>query len=263
MVGWIYLRNHRYGYPSAPHQAGNTVVDMTDEKQKLKQHDFGDGNHCVDCGTTSDDSPDQYCVPKYEILPEDEKREAEIVLRPNGTLRPPDALKEQVEKALAWGEMRCRKCGEVFRIYELNEVMTHEHWSTPPKSEEGRFRFDIHDPGEPGAGLHGFTDTVEIIVESGNVGDPEEFWAFMEKVLQEWYDGAMITRAKPTPTPPESEPKGETCANCGKPFSGHACGPTHALIASERRLEKIRDQSARGMLTQEVAFLLTLIYQGD
>jgi hypothetical protein len=54
-------------------------------------------------------------------------------------------------------------------------------------------RFSITDPGESGAGLRGFTDSVTIIVESGDPGgDDGEFEQFIKDALREWYQGATV-----------------------------------------------------------------------
>lgn len=54
-------------------------------------------------------------------------------------------------------------------------------------------KFQIVHPGEPFAGITGFNDEVEIIVESGDPGgEPGEFEAFMRDCLAEWYDGASV-----------------------------------------------------------------------
>jgi hypothetical protein len=39
--------------------------EALDPYEGIKQHNFGDGYHCLDCGTTVDDAPDQFCKPKY------------------------------------------------------------------------------------------------------------------------------------------------------------------------------------------------------
>jgi hypothetical protein len=36
-----------------------------DPYEGIKQHNFGGNYRCLDCGTTVDDAPDQFCKPKY------------------------------------------------------------------------------------------------------------------------------------------------------------------------------------------------------
>lgn len=53
----------------AMQQVKRTIEKRTEKKEdqrKIKQHIFGEGYRCVDCGTNANDAPDQYCNPKYE-----------------------------------------------------------------------------------------------------------------------------------------------------------------------------------------------------
>lgn len=53
--------------------------------------------------------------------------------------------------------------------------------------------YEIYHPGEHAAGIVGFSDTIEITVESGDPGgEPGEFAEFMRYSLHEWYDGAGV-----------------------------------------------------------------------
>lgn len=57
-----------------------------------------------------------------------------------------------------------------------------------------KYRFEIYSPMEEAAGFYGFTDTVEISVDSGDPGgEPGEFEKYLSSVLSEWYDGAKVT----------------------------------------------------------------------
>ena len=65
------------------------------------------------------------------------------------------------------------------------------------KTQKIKFIYDIEHPGEYGAGIHGFSDTVIVIVESGDPGGEskgeDSFQDFMLQSLREWYDGAGVT----------------------------------------------------------------------
>ena len=57
--------------------------------------------------------------------------------------------------------------------------------------------FDIKHPGEIGAGIYSFTDTVTVNIESGNPGGEEgEFEEHIMDVLCDWYDGAYVSIRK-------------------------------------------------------------------
>lgn len=48
-------------------------------------------------------------------------------------------------------------------------------------------------PGELAAGIRSYSETVRVIVESGDPGgDEEEFEKFMRDCLAEWFDGASV-----------------------------------------------------------------------
>lgn len=54
--------------------------------------------------------------------------------------------------------------------------------------------FQVEHPGEPGAGIIGFTDTVTVTLDSGNPGGDEgEFEEDIRSYLAEWFDGAGVT----------------------------------------------------------------------
>jgi hypothetical protein len=68
------------------------------------------------------------------------------------------------------------------------------------------YTFSIRHPGEPAAGLVSYTETVTIVVGSGDPGgdqddkdDPDTFLGFMLSNLQQWYEGAKIV-VNPCPT---------------------------------------------------------------
>lgn len=58
------------------------------------------------------------------------------------------------------------------------------------------FKFFIDCPGELAAGINSYTDTITIMVESGDPGGDESgedsFCEFMRSALAEWYDGARV-----------------------------------------------------------------------
>jgi len=58
------------------------------------------------------------------------------------------------------------------------------------------YTFYIDMPSDMSAGLHGFTDKLTIILESGDPGGEEgEFETFMRECLNEWYEGASVMGA--------------------------------------------------------------------
>ena len=58
---------------------------------------------------------------------------------------------------------------------------------------KGEFVFVINHPGETGAGILPFSDTITIQVASGDLGgDDGEFEEFVRGTLKEWYDGAIV-----------------------------------------------------------------------
>jgi hypothetical protein len=58
----------------------------------------------------------------------------------------------------------------------------------------GSVILDIRHPGELGAGIRGYSDTVKITVESGSPGgEAWEFAEFMRQTVAEWFDGARVT----------------------------------------------------------------------
>lgn len=60
---------------------------------------------------------------------------------------------------------------------------------------EDTCRFDINHPGDAAAGFAPYTDVVRITVESGDPGgDPGQFVDFMHKCLEDWYEGAVVSK---------------------------------------------------------------------
>lgn len=74
--------------------------------------------------------------------------------------------------------------------------------TTPYLSRDvkGVYKYEIDSPDELDAGLHGFSDEVTVIVDSGEPGgDPtgeDSFEEYMRQALIEWYDGAGVTLKK-------------------------------------------------------------------
>ena len=88
-----------------------------------------------------------------------------------------------------------------------------------PVAPGRRLRFEVYFPGEPGAGLHSFSDTIEVSVESGNVGDPDgDLASFMTDALKEWYDGAQVELSADFLTDTPRENAKDTCSSA--PDSG-------------------------------------------
>ena len=60
----------------------------------------------------------------------------------------------------------------------------------------GSLSFEIYFPGEMGAGLWPYSDTVIVECKSGDFGGGSgEFAEYMRECLKEWYDGAGVTLA--------------------------------------------------------------------
>ena len=58
---------------------------------------------------------------------------------------------------------------------------------------KGEFDFVVEHPGERGAGILPFSDSIIIQVASGDPGgDDGEFEEHMRNALKEWYDGAFV-----------------------------------------------------------------------
>lgn len=101
--------------------------------------------------------------------------------------------------------MQCSKCRNT-GIYHVNGDRTRMsiQWlhtlEDMKKKEDSEMRvkpcafvYDINEPGERGAGINPFSDTIKIIVDSGNPGGEDgEFAEFMREALAEWYDSASV-----------------------------------------------------------------------
>lgn len=62
-------------------------------------------------------------------------------------------------------------------------------------ASQARYCYEVVAPGEPGAGIRGFTDSVTVLLESGNPGgDPGDFKGHLRAALNQWYDGAKVTQ---------------------------------------------------------------------
>ena len=74
--------------------------------------------------------------------------------------------------------------------------------TTPYLSQDvkGVYKYEIDSPDELDAGLHGFSDEITVIVDSGEPGgDPtgeDSFEEYMRQALIEWYDGAKVVVKK-------------------------------------------------------------------
>jgi len=59
--------------------------------------------------------------------------------------------------------------------------------------EKKTYKFYIENPGEEAAGIHSYSERVEVSVDSGDPGGyPGEFQDYMKNSLAEWYDGATV-----------------------------------------------------------------------
>lgn len=79
--------------------------EPVDPYEGIKQHVFGDGYHCVDCGTNVNDAVDQYCNPKWlpgypkaDLAPPEPSRERMLLQRVV-------AYFEDTSHREAWGPM--------------------------------------------------------------------------------------------------------------------------------------------------------------
>ena len=74
--------------------------------------------------------------------------------------------------------------------------------TTPYLSQDvkGVYKYEIDSPDELDAGLHGFSDEVTVIVDSGEPGgDPtgeDSFEEYMRQALIEWFYGAKVVFKK-------------------------------------------------------------------
>lgn len=61
-----------------------------------------------------------------------------------------------------------------------------------------RLTFQIYHPAEPSAGLLSYSDSISVIVHSGQMfgyyrRPPGEFASFMQSCIARWYSGAFVT----------------------------------------------------------------------
>jgi len=58
-------------------------------------------------------------------------------------------------------------------------------------------KFEITHPGDSSAGIHSYSETVNISVESGDPGGEDgDFLQFMRECLSDWFDGAAVENAQ-------------------------------------------------------------------
>lgn len=61
-----------------------------------------------------------------------------------------------------------------------------------------KYVYKVDDPGEPEAGISEFTDTVTVLLETGDPGgDPGDFAEHIKLALSSWYVGAKIKKVEP------------------------------------------------------------------
>lgn len=59
------------------------------------------------------------------------------------------------------------------------------------------FVFDVNVPDDLSAGLHGFSDTLTLTVESGDLGGTEqEFVEYFRSAIAEWFDTNRVFAKK-------------------------------------------------------------------
>lgn len=62
-------------------------------------------------------------------------------------------------------------------------------------SIQSKYIYKIDHPGERDAGISAFSDTVIVLLESGNPGgEPGDFSEHIKLALKTWYDGAKIAK---------------------------------------------------------------------
>ena len=55
-------------------------------------------------------------------------------------------------------------------------------------------KFEIYHPGEPGAGIRSYSETITMFIHSGDPGGEDgEFAEEMRKFLAEWFDSAGVS----------------------------------------------------------------------
>lgn len=54
--------------------------------------------------------------------------------------------------------------------------------------------YEVVHPGSPAAGLSAYYNTVAVHVEYDPGGEPGEFAGHVHECLDEWFDGAQVTR---------------------------------------------------------------------
>jgi len=85
---------------------------------------------------------------------------------------------------------------------EISRLLAALSNTTPYLSQDvkGVYKYEIDSPDELDAGLHGFSDEVTVIVDSGEPGgDPtgeDSFEEYMRQALIEWFDGAKVVFKK-------------------------------------------------------------------
>ena len=77
---------------------------------------------------------------------------------------------------------------------------------TEGRDREGRtYTFEVEVLPEPDAGLHGFSDRVQVTIREDPLGDPNEFPEFLLGVLREWYVTPNVRRVDITPMGEEDD----------------------------------------------------------
>lgn len=116
---------------------------------------------------------------------------------------PVEELEQDLEQYITLGSTGCRTIAEDVEFNRLHSKFLAALTNTTPylsQDVKGVYKYEIDSPDELDVGLHGFSDEVTVIVDSGEPGgDPtgeDSFEEYMRQALIEWYDGAKVVVKK-------------------------------------------------------------------
>ena len=114
-----------------------------------------------------------------------------------------EELEQDLEQYITLGSTGCRTIAEDVEFNRLHSKFLAALTNTIPylsRDVKGVYKYEIDSPDELDAGLHGFSDEITVIVDSGEPGgDPtgeDSFEEYMRQALIEWYDGAKVVVKK-------------------------------------------------------------------